>query len=83
MSALAVGRKAVGGEERLSREEMRLERLLLGLRMAEGIPAEWVDHARSESFVASGLAERRGDRLALTERGLFLANEAVLELAEQ
>jgi coproporphyrinogen III oxidase-like Fe-S oxidoreductase len=58
-----------------------MERLLLGLRIADGVPAEWIDAERATTFVADGLAERRNGRLALTDRGMFLANEMVLELA--
>jgi putative oxygen-independent coproporphyrinogen III oxidase len=80
MAEVSAARRPVGGEERLTDQEQRLERLLLGLRMSDGIPAEWIDDDRADSFLGEGLAERRGGRLALTERGLFLANEVVLEL---
>jgi putative oxygen-independent coproporphyrinogen III oxidase len=79
---LAEARKPVGGEERLSDDERRLERLLLGLRVSDGVPAEWIDWARAKTFVDEGLADQRDGRLALTERGLFLANQLVLELVE-
>ena len=75
-------RLPVGGEEILNDDERRLERLLLGLRMAEGVPEEWVGGAaRADDFVARGLAARRAGRLALTARGMLLANELILELA--
>jgi putative oxygen-independent coproporphyrinogen III oxidase len=80
MASVGEGRKPLGGEERLTKDEQRLERLLLGLRVAGGIPAEWIDDDRAEPFLEEGLAQRRNGRLALTERGLFLANEVVLEL---
>jgi putative oxygen-independent coproporphyrinogen III oxidase len=81
MAQVAVGQKPIGGEERLTEEERRLERLLLGLRMADGITEELTDSVRVDSFVAEGLARRAGSRVALTDRGLFVANEVVLELA--
>jgi len=70
----------VGGWEELGGDERELERLLLGLRVADGVPAEWIDAERAAVFVAEGLAERRNGRLALTDRGMFVANELVLEL---
>jgi putative oxygen-independent coproporphyrinogen III oxidase len=82
VASVARGDRPVGGEELLTDEERQMERLLLGLRVADGIPAEWVDHKRAEPLLVGGLAERRNGRLALTERGLFLANEAVLALAD-
>ncbi|HEY3210675.1 MAG TPA: radical SAM family heme chaperone HemW [Actinomycetota bacterium] len=79
MASVAAGRKPVGGEEKLTEEDQKLERLLLGLRVADGVPAKWVDPVRAEPFLAKGLAERRDGRLALTDRGLFVANALVLE----
>jgi oxygen-independent coproporphyrinogen-3 oxidase len=75
------GRRPVGGSEALSRAEREMERLLLGLRVADGVPAEWIDPERAAGFVAEGLAERRNGRLGLTDRGMFVANELVLELS--
>jgi len=80
IASVAEGRRPVGGEEWLTEDEQRLERLLLGLRVADGIPATWVDPVRVEPLLAEGIAERRDGRLALSERGLFLANEVVLGL---
>jgi oxygen-independent coproporphyrinogen-3 oxidase len=80
IGSVAKGGKPVGGEERLSEDERRLERLLLGLRVSDGVPAEWIEESRTDPVVAEGLARRIGDRVALTDRGLYLANEVVLEL---
>jgi putative oxygen-independent coproporphyrinogen III oxidase len=82
MAEVSAGRPPVGGDERLTAEERRLERLLLGLRVAEGVPAEWIDADRAAGFVAEGLAIRRNGHLALTDRGMLLANELILALAE-
>ena len=42
----------------LSDEERTLERLLLGLRLADGVPAGWLAADRVEDFVSEGLASR-------------------------
>ncbi len=81
MAAVSAGHMPVGGEETLGPEEREVERLLLGLRTADGIPVGAVPQDRAEAFVAEGLASREAGRLTLTERGMFLANEAVLELS--
>ena len=70
-----------GGEELLGDDERRLERLILGLRLADGVPIHRVDARRAAEYVTQGLAKRRGGRFALTDRGMFLANEIVLALA--
>jgi oxygen-independent coproporphyrinogen III oxidase len=78
---VASGTRPVGGHEDLKDEEKALERLLLGLRVADGVPSEWVRESEADRFVSEGLARRSGDRVALTERGLLLANDLVLSLA--
>ncbi|HXF58051.1 MAG TPA: radical SAM family heme chaperone HemW [Actinomycetota bacterium] len=81
LGLVEAGRVPVGGREVLSEEDRRLERLLLGLRVAEGVPAGWVPRAEAERFVEEGLARVREGRFALTDRGMLLANEVVLALA--
>jgi coproporphyrinogen III oxidase-like Fe-S oxidoreductase len=81
LDEVGAGRLPVGGEESLTDADRRLERLLLGLRTVEGVPEEWVEGAAcADDFVAQGLAARRAGRLALTDRGMLLANELLLEL---
>ncbi len=75
------GERPVGGDETLSPDQRDLERLLLGLRVADGVPEAWVDADEAARFVAEGLARRSGGRVALTDRGLLLANELVLSLS--
>jgi oxygen-independent coproporphyrinogen-3 oxidase len=77
---VGAGRAPVGGEERLTDDDRRLERLLLGLRVADGVPWQWVDEVEAGRFVNAGLARRDGRRFALTEAGMFVANDLVLEL---
>jgi oxygen-independent coproporphyrinogen-3 oxidase len=80
VEVVGAGRLPIGGEEHLTSEESRMERLLLGLRLADGVPAGWVDAVRAGPYLEEGLAERRGGRFALTDRGMLLANEATLAL---
>jgi oxygen-independent coproporphyrinogen-3 oxidase len=74
------GELPIGGEETLSDDERRMERLLLGLRVADGVPSEWIDGHGADAFVVDGLATQVDGRLRLTDRGLFVANELVLDL---
>ena len=77
----ACGRSPVAGEEHLTEEEVRLERILLGIRSADGLPAREVPAQAARMLVERGLASLDDDRFALTERGMLLANEAVLALS--
>ena len=81
MDLIAADTLPVGGDERLTPDERSLERLLLGLRLADGVPEDWVLADEADRFVAEGLATRADGRVALTDRGLLLANELVLSLA--
>jgi oxygen-independent coproporphyrinogen-3 oxidase len=78
---VAAGDAPIGGDERLTPDDQHLERLLLGLRLAEGVPEAWVDARETDRFVADGLATRAQGRVALTDRGLLMANDLVLSLA--
>jgi putative oxygen-independent coproporphyrinogen III oxidase len=80
LDLVASGQLPTGGEEHLTNDERGLERLLLGLRTADGVPKEWLDPSRADQFVADGLAIRRNGHVALTDRGMFLANDLILSL---
>ena len=81
LDLVETGSRPVGDREVLTDDERSTERLLLGLRRRDGVPVDWVNRARADTFVEEGLAERRDGRVALTERGMLLANEAVAELS--
>jgi oxygen-independent coproporphyrinogen-3 oxidase len=83
-SALAAGRKPPREEESLVASVRRRERLMLGLRLEEGVPLAEVDGALDPEALARlerlGLAELRGSDLALTARGRFLGGGVTAEL---
>lgn len=74
-----------GGSETLDPETAALETVVLGLRLARGVPAAWADRAPLASVAPwaldAGLLERVGDRLCLTLRGRLLSNEVFARLA--
>jgi putative oxygen-independent coproporphyrinogen III oxidase len=82
IESVAEGMIPVGGEERVEGPDARLERLLLGLRTARGIPRSSVPGEMRRQLVQEGLARSRGDRFALTDRGLLLASEVVLAVEQ-
>jgi oxygen-independent coproporphyrinogen-3 oxidase len=81
LAEVEAGRDPVGDQEVLSDDERTVERLLLGLRLADGVPSTWLEGARVDEFVGEGLAVRSNGTVRLTETGFLLANEAVLELS--
>lgn len=78
MEEVRAGRLPLGGEERPDEDERRTERLLLGLRLAHGVPASWLPPQVAADLLARGLARSDGDRLMLTDPGMLLANDVVL-----
>jgi oxygen-independent coproporphyrinogen-3 oxidase len=72
------GTLPVAGREVLSDDARRVERVMLGLRMAEGLPAE--ELAGAEPLVQRGLLRRAGDRYVLTFEGRLLSDRVVAEL---
>ena len=83
---LAAGRRPVARDAPVSREEGARERLVLGLRLSEGVPAREVEdfvRAASDPTLAEDYAswrdgrllEEASGRLRFTERGFLVSNE--------
>ena len=72
--------------EVLQPEDQALERVLLGLRLREGIPKDWIEPAKGPviaDFIARGLVDGREaltGRLVLTREGRLVADHLVREL---
>jgi oxygen-independent coproporphyrinogen-3 oxidase len=87
---LAAGRWPIAWAERLTPAQVRGERIVLGLRLTEGIPRAWLESHFGdapgrlgrilERYGAAGvLTEQRG-QLALTPRGVLLSDSLFAEL---
>jgi oxygen-independent coproporphyrinogen-3 oxidase len=80
---LASGVSPALAREVLSPEDRRVERVLLELRLRDGLPLDVLDQAGREAVpdqVAAGLVRVAGDRLVLTDRGRLLADGVVRDL---
>lgn len=83
--ALAAGNSPALGREVLTDEQHRMERVLLELRLGEGLDLEVLTDAeqgRVESVVGDGLATLRDGRLVLTREGRLLADGVVRDLLD-
>ncbi len=81
---LATGSPAVGREV-LTAEDRRVERILLELRLAEGLPLALLHPdglAAAHRHVQEGLLTAHRDRLVLTLRGRLLADAVVRDLVD-
>ncbi len=83
--ALAQGQSPAQGRETLTPQQRRIERVLLELRLAEGLPLAVLtdtEQARLDEFVAAGLAQVAAGRLVLTLSGRLLADGLVRDLLD-
>ncbi|HVW40535.1 MAG TPA: radical SAM family heme chaperone HemW [Amycolatopsis sp.] len=86
-SLLAAGESPEDGREVLTADDVHLERIMLELRLAEGLPLDALDAdgTREASTAATegllDVAALRGGRAVLTGRGRLLADAVVRRLA--
>jgi oxygen-independent coproporphyrinogen-3 oxidase len=87
---VAAGEPPVGTHETLTPRQRLAERLILGLRLGDGVPAAWLDEraalgpARLTAALAAwrerGLLGERNGRVRLTEAGFLLSDALFIEL---
>ncbi|HVF04029.1 MAG TPA: radical SAM family heme chaperone HemW [Frankiaceae bacterium] len=82
-AAVEAGRSPAQAREVLDADARRVERVLLGVRLADGHPAAEVDAGTAAELAAEGLLDPdalAGGLLVLTRRGRLLADAVVLRL---
>lgn len=89
-AAVAAGQWPIERWERLTPAQVSGERIVLGLRLTEGIPRAWLeahwagDPGRLvrvlDRYFAAGVLAARDGRLALTERGVLLSDTVFADL---
>ena len=89
-AAVLAGGWGIEGWERLSPRQVNAERLVLGLRLAEGVPLEWLEQHLAAGarpggpdiarYLSAGVMAIRDGRLALTDRGVLLSDTIFAEL---
>ncbi|NUT93476.1 MAG: coproporphyrinogen III oxidase, partial [Saccharothrix sp.] len=85
-SLLSEGTSPAAGRELLSEDDRRVERILLELRLAVGLPVDVLDddgRAEAKTAVRDGLLEEAAfaeGRCVLTDRGRLLADAVVRRL---
>lgn len=88
-AALEAGTLPIDSAERLTPRQRNGERLMLGLRTTDGIPAKWLDdrmrtdptlERRVAAWRDEGLLVTTNDRVTLTEAGFLLSDALFVEL---
>lgn len=84
------GQAPIGSHEALTPRQRLAERLFLGLRMSDGVPASWLEERVAlepgrlprvlAEWGARGLLVRDGGRVRLTEAGFLLSDALFIEL---
>ncbi|MGD9694403.1 MAG: radical SAM family heme chaperone HemW [Thermoleophilia bacterium] len=86
VAALAAGREPPRSAESLDADDLRRERWMLGLRLADGLDLDWSgppDHPEAlDRLGAAGLLDRAGRSVALTREGRFVQNAVLHQLME-
>jgi oxygen-independent coproporphyrinogen-3 oxidase len=80
---LTEGISPAHARETLSEEDRRVERVLLELRLSDGLPADVLrpdGRSAARRHVEGGLLEEQGERFVLTLRGRLLADAVVRDL---
>jgi putative oxygen-independent coproporphyrinogen III oxidase len=89
-AAVLAGGWAIESWERLSERQVAAERIVLGLRLAEGIPVEGLARHLAAGadagapalarYLAAGVMTVRDGRVALTDRGVLVSDAVFAEL---
>jgi oxygen-independent coproporphyrinogen III oxidase len=87
---VAAGLPPVGTHETLTARQRLAERLILGLRLGDGVPAAWLEERAAlgparlgsalEAWRERGLLIRRDGRVRLTDAGFLLSDALFIEL---
>ena len=82
LAALSRNSHGIVEEDVVAPPEQRIEALLMGLRLAEGVPwsPEGLDLAAVDRLAAQGLLERTDDRLRVTPRGMLLLDGILAQI---
>ena len=67
-------------QETLTDEQRHTERVMLGLRTAEGIARSDVDEAKALPYLQRGLLRTKGNRIAATTEGYHILNRIIEDL---
>ena len=89
-AAILGGGWAITGWERLSQRQVTAERLILGLRLVDGVPREALERHLADiaslpspglaRYVAAGLMAVRDGRVTLTDRGVLVSDAIFADL---
>jgi oxygen-independent coproporphyrinogen-3 oxidase len=79
---LEAGSLPLGTHEVLTAGQRKAEKVILGLRLSDGVPLTWLEDARPlvETWASLGLLEVAGDRCRLTEAGFLLSDSLFVHL---
>lgn len=82
LGAYLQGEHFVIEKETISAAEAQKEKLLLGLRLAEGVPLAFLRSEKINKYVKTGYALIRDGNFCLTTKGFFVSNAIICDLID-
>ena len=84
LNAVKHGRRPIYCLKKLTKRDIQVESLMLGLRTSEGVEKEALVFLpeKIETLAREGLIEVSYERVCLTDRGMILSNRIILELLD-
>ena len=89
LAGIAEGRRPLALDRPVPPDEAGRERVFLGLRLSDGVPAGWLEPLLAadrmlrtdyDAWIETGVLATRGDRVAFSERGFLVSNEVLSRL---
>ena len=77
---ISVGKEPLAGEESLTDEQRTVERIMLGIRLRQGLPLDQVAPSVVDDLKGRGLVELEGGRVVLTRQGRLLGDAVARDL---
>jgi oxygen-independent coproporphyrinogen-3 oxidase len=86
LARIGEARRPLALDRAVAPDEAARERVFLGLRLSDGVPAAWLEpfleadaalRRDYECWMDAGVLARRGERVRLTERGFLVSNEVL------
>ncbi|MDP4118634.1 MAG: radical SAM family heme chaperone HemW [Bacillota bacterium] len=80
INKITLSGNAIANKLKLSPDDMRIERIIMGLRLTEGISARYIDKEKLKKFISGGFMEIIGENIKFTTAGFDVSNAILCEI---
>ena len=71
---------AVSEKTILTEYDIKTEKIIMGLRLTEGVPQELISEEKADFYIKNGFMKRIGNRIRFTEKGFDVSNTILSDL---